>query len=43
VAAIAAVLAGCGITTDAPHTQREHAQFLAAQKKAHDILAVKKN
>ena len=36
-------LAGCVITADALHTQREHAQFLVAQKKAHYILVVKKN
>ena len=36
-------LAGCVITADALHTQREHAQFLVAHKKAHYILVVKKN
>jgi predicted transposase YbfD/YdcC len=36
-------LAGCVITADALHTQREHAQFLVGQKKAHYILVVKKN
>jgi predicted transposase YbfD/YdcC len=36
-------LAGCVITADAMHTQREHAEFLVAQKKAHYILVVKKN
>jgi predicted transposase YbfD/YdcC len=35
-------LAGCVITADALHTQREHAKFLAG-KQAHYILAVKKN
>jgi predicted transposase YbfD/YdcC len=35
-------LAGCVITADALHTQREHAEFLAG-KKAHYILVVKKN
>jgi predicted transposase YbfD/YdcC len=35
-------LAGCVITADALHTQREHAQFLA-EKNAHYILVVKKN
>ncbi len=35
-------LAGCVITADALHTQREHAQFLAG-KQAHYILVVKKN
>ena len=36
-------LAGCVITADALHTQREHAQFLVAEKQAHYILVVKKN
>jgi predicted transposase YbfD/YdcC len=36
-------LAGCVITADAMHTQRGHAQFVVAQKKAHYILVVKKN
>jgi predicted transposase YbfD/YdcC len=36
-------LAGCVITADALHTQREHAEFLVTQKKAHYILVVKKN
>jgi len=36
-------LAGCVITADAMHTQRGHADFLVAQKKAHYILVVKKN
>jgi hypothetical protein len=36
-------LAGCVITADALHTQREHAKFLVAGKKAHYILVVKKN
>jgi predicted transposase YbfD/YdcC len=36
-------LAGCVITADALHTQREHAEFLAGIKKAHYILVVKKN
>jgi predicted transposase YbfD/YdcC len=36
-------LAGCVITADAMHTQREHAQFLVSDKKAHYILVVKKN
>jgi len=35
-------LAGCVITADALHTQREHARFLAG-KQAHYILAVKRN
>jgi hypothetical protein len=33
-------LAGCVITADALHTQREHAKFLVADKKAHYILVV---
>jgi predicted transposase YbfD/YdcC len=36
-------LAGCVITADAMHTQREHAQFLVSDKNAHYILVVKKN
>ena len=36
-------LAGAVITADAMHTQREHAQFLVSEKKAHYILVVKKN
>jgi predicted transposase YbfD/YdcC len=36
-------LAGCVITADALHTQREHAQFLVSDKQARYILAVKKN
>jgi predicted transposase YbfD/YdcC len=36
-------LAGCVITADALHTQREHAEFLVTGKGAHDILVVKKN
>jgi predicted transposase YbfD/YdcC len=36
-------LAGCVITADALHTQREHAQFLVAEKEAHYILVVKQN
>ena len=36
-------LAGCVITADALHTQREHAQFLVSGKNAHYILVVKKN
>ena len=36
-------LAGCVITADAMHTQREHAEFLVTQKNAHYILVVKKN
>jgi predicted transposase YbfD/YdcC len=36
-------LAGCVITADAMHTQREHARFLVSGKKAHYILVVKKN
>jgi predicted transposase YbfD/YdcC len=36
-------LAGCVITADAMHTQRDHAEFLVATKKAHYILVVKKN
>jgi predicted transposase YbfD/YdcC len=36
-------LAGCVITADALHTQREHARFLVTSKHAHYILVVKKN
>ncbi|MEV1179080.1 ISAs1 family transposase, partial [Nonomuraea sp. NPDC049784] len=36
-------LAGCVITADALHTQREHAEFLVTGKSAHYILVVKKN
>jgi predicted transposase YbfD/YdcC len=36
-------LAGAVVTADALHAQREHAQFLVAQKKAHYILTVKNN
>jgi predicted transposase YbfD/YdcC len=36
-------LAGCVITADALHTQREHAEFLLTSKHAHYILVVKKN
>jgi len=36
-------LAGCVVTADAMHTQREHAEFLVSEKKAHYILVVKKN
>jgi predicted transposase YbfD/YdcC len=36
-------LAGCVITADALHTQREHAKFLVSGKQAHYILAVKRN
>ena len=36
-------LAGCVITADALHTQRGHAEFVVAEKKAHYILVVKKN
>jgi predicted transposase YbfD/YdcC len=35
--------AGCVITADALHTQRDHAQFLVQAKDAHYILVVKKN
>jgi predicted transposase YbfD/YdcC len=31
-------LAGCVITADALHTQREHAEFLVTGKRAHYIL-----
>jgi predicted transposase YbfD/YdcC len=36
-------LAGCVVTADALHTQREHAEFLVTSKKAGYILIVKKN
>jgi predicted transposase YbfD/YdcC len=36
-------LTGAVITADAMHTPREHARFLVSDKKAHDILVVKKN
>jgi predicted transposase YbfD/YdcC len=36
-------IAGAVITADALHTQREHANFLVSDKKAHYILVVKKN
>ncbi len=36
-------LAGCVITADALHIQREHAEFLVTGKSAHYILVVKKN
>jgi len=36
-------LTGCVITADALHTQRAHAEFVVAEKKAHHILVVKKN
>lgn len=36
-------LAGAVVTADAMHAQREHAQFLVAEKNAHYILAVKNN
>jgi len=36
-------LAGCVVTADAMHTQREHAEFLVTQKNAGYILIVKKN
>lgn len=36
-------LAACVITADALHTQREHAQFLVAEKEAHYVLVVSKN
>jgi DDE_Tnp_1-associated/Transposase DDE domain len=34
-------LAGCVITADAMHTQREHADFLVTKKNTHYILALK--
>jgi len=36
-------LAGCVVTADAMHTQREHAEFLVARKNTAYILIVKKN
>ena len=36
-------LTGAVVTADALHAQREHAQFLVTQKKAHYILTVKNN
>ena len=36
-------LTGCVITADALHTQRDHAEFLVQDKKAHYIFIVKKN
>jgi predicted transposase YbfD/YdcC len=36
-------LAGAVVTADALHAQREHAEFLVTEKKAHYILAVKNN
>jgi predicted transposase YbfD/YdcC len=36
-------LAGCVITADALHTQREHAEFLVVKKNADYIMIVKKN
>jgi Transposase DDE domain len=36
-------LAGCVITADALHTQRETAEFVVTTKNAHYILIVKKN
>jgi predicted transposase YbfD/YdcC len=36
-------LAGAVVTADAMHAQREHAQFLVTEKKAHYILAIKNN
>jgi predicted transposase YbfD/YdcC len=36
-------LTGCVITADALHTQRDHAEFLVQEKKAHYIFIVKKN
>jgi predicted transposase YbfD/YdcC len=36
-------LAGAVVTADALHSQREHAEFLVAEKNAHYILAVKNN
>ncbi len=36
-------LAGCVITADALHTQRDHAEFLVDEKNAHYLLVVKKN
>jgi predicted transposase YbfD/YdcC len=36
-------LAGAVVTADALHAQREHAEFLVTEKKAHYILTVKNN
>jgi len=36
-------LAGCVVTADAMHTQREHAEFLVGRKNADYIMIVKKN
>ena len=36
-------LAGCVVTADAMHTQREHAEFLVTRKSADYILIVEKN
>jgi hypothetical protein len=36
-------LAGCVVTADAMHTQRDHAEFLVSHKKADYIVIVKKN
>lgn len=36
-------LAGCLITADALHTQRDHAEFLVTEKDAHYLLIVKRN
>ena len=36
-------LTGCVLTADALHTQRDHAEFLVQEKKAHYIFTVKKN
>ena len=36
-------LAGCVVTADALHTQREHAEYLVTEKKADYILVVKGN
>jgi predicted transposase YbfD/YdcC len=36
-------LAGCVITADALHTQRDHAEFLVTSKRADYILVVKRN
>jgi len=36
-------LAGCVVTADAMHTQREHAEFHGGRKNADYIMIVKKN
>ncbi|MGZ0199416.1 ISAs1 family transposase [Streptomyces sp. RM1] len=36
-------LSGATVTADALHAQRDHARFLVEDKKAHDVLCVKKN